>query len=66
MPKAANSQMNHQTFESIKSGGDVIAAGFAFGALLSWLPPLAALLTIIWTALRIYESDTVQRLLGRK
>jgi len=27
------------------------------------LPPLAALFTIIWTAIRIYETKTVQRIL---
>ncbi len=31
----------------------------------NWLPAIAALLTIIWTALRIYETKTVQRALGR-
>lgn len=25
------------------------------------LPPVAALFTIVWTALRIFEMDTVQR-----
>jgi hypothetical protein len=30
------------------------------------LPAVAALLSIIWTALRIYESKTVQKLLGKK
>lgn len=38
-----------------------MAATFA-----GWLPNIAAAFTIIWTALRIYESKTVQRLLGRK
>jgi hypothetical protein len=36
------------------------------GTLMSWLPAVAALLSIIWTALRIYESKTVQKLLGKK
>jgi hypothetical protein len=34
--------------------------------LMSWLPAVAALLSIIWTLLRIYESKTVQGLLGKK
>jgi len=29
------------------------------------LPPIASLLTIIWLGLRIYESQTVQGLLGK-
>ena len=36
------------------------------GTLVDWLPAVAALLSIIWTALRIYESKTVQKLLGKK
>jgi hypothetical protein len=35
-------------------------------ALAAWLPPVASLFTIVWLGLRIYESDTVQGLLGRK
>jgi hypothetical protein len=36
------------------------------GTLMSWLPAVAALLSIIWTLLRIYESKTVQKWLGKK
>lgn len=42
------------------------AAVFAtVGSLTDVLPPMAALFTIVWTALRIYEMDTVQRWLGK-
>jgi hypothetical protein len=30
------------------------------------LPSIAALFTIVWTGIRIYETDTVQRLLGKE
>jgi hypothetical protein len=36
------------------------------GTLMDWLPAVAALLSIIWTLLRIYESKTIQSLLGKK
>jgi hypothetical protein len=36
------------------------------GTLMDWLPAVAALLSIVWTLLRIYESKTVQKLLGKK
>jgi hypothetical protein len=36
------------------------------GTLMNWLPAVAALLSIVWTLLRIYESKTVQKLLGKK
>jgi len=32
----------------------------------AWLPPVASLFTIIWMGIRIYESDTVQQLIGKK
>jgi len=38
------------------------AAIFAtVGSVTDMLPPVAALFTIVWTALRIYEMETVQR-----
>jgi len=45
---------------------DVAAASTAVLTLATWLPPIASLFTIIWMCLRIYESDTVQKLLGNK
>jgi hypothetical protein len=30
------------------------------GTLMSWLPAIAALFTIIWTVIRIYETKTIQ------
>lgn len=36
------------------------------GTLVDMLPSVAALFTIIWTGIRIWETDTVQGLLGRK
>ena len=36
------------------------------GTLMEMLPSIAALFTIVWTAIRIYETDTVQRMLGKE
>ena len=41
--------------EPIKHVADVVSAVTVVGTLTMWLPPIAALLTIIWTTLRIYE-----------
>jgi hypothetical protein len=49
-----------------KDAVDVVAASTAVLTLGAWLPPMASLFTIIWMALRIYESDTVQKMLGKK
>ena len=45
---------------------DGVSVGTVIGTLFQWLPPDAALLTIIWTGIRIYETDTVKKLLDKK
>jgi len=52
--------------EETKEVVDIAAASTGVLALTAWLPPVASLFTIVWLGLRIYESDTVQGLLGRK
>jgi hypothetical protein len=52
--------------EETKEVMDIAAASTGVLALTAWLPPVASLFTIVWLGLRIYESDTVQGLLGRK
>lgn len=44
---------------------DALSIGTMLGALVQLLPSLAAILTIIWTAIRIYETRTIQGLLGK-
>lgn len=51
--------------EGVKHIGDAVSAFIAVGALVNMLPSIAALMTIVWTAIRIYETKTVQRWLGR-
>ena len=51
--------------ESTKEMLDVAAASTAVLSMAAWLPPTASILTIIWLGIRIYESDTVQNILGR-
>lgn len=52
--------------EETKEVIDVAAASTAVLTISAWLPPVASVFTIIWLGLRIYESDTVQQLLGKK
>ena len=52
--------------ESTKQIVDAVSVFTVVGTLGDMLPPMAALFTIIWTGIRIYETETVQRLLGRK
>lgn len=45
---------------------DAGAVGVTLAAIAGWLPSISALLSIIWLALRIWESDTVQKLFGKR
>jgi len=54
------------TAETTKHAIDAVSVFTVIGTLSDALPPLAALFTILWTGLRIYESDTVQGILGKK
>jgi hypothetical protein len=52
--------------ETLKHVADAASVLTVIGTLTNVLPHAAALFTIIWTSIRIYETDTVQRLLGKK
>lgn len=58
--------MSSMATEGTKQAIDAVSVLTVVGTLSDILPPVAALITIIWTAIRIYETDTVQGLLGRK
>lgn len=50
--------------ESVKAAGDVVSLMTVVGTLAEVLPAIAALLTIVWTGFRIYETETVQKWIG--
>ena len=56
--------MSHH--ETAKSAVDAISVMTVVGTLMDTLPAVAALFTIIWTALRIWEMDTIKKLTGRQ
>jgi hypothetical protein len=51
--------------ESGKHIGDALSIATVVGTLAQVLPSLAAIFTIIWTGIRIFETDTVRKLLGK-
>jgi len=51
--------------EETKQMIDVTAGGVTLGAYFSWLPEATALASLVWVLLRIYETSTVQKLLGK-
>lgn len=58
--------IEHLRNEGLKHIADGLSVGVLLGTLANILPSIAALMTIIWTAIRIWETETVQRWTGRK
>ena len=44
---------------------DIASIATVLGTLADMLPAIAAIFTIVWTAIRIYETKTVQGWLGK-
>ena len=53
------------TVEEGKEVIDIAAASTGIMSLAAWLPPTASLFTIIWLGIRIYESETIQKLVNK-
>ncbi len=51
--------------ETLKYIADGLSVVTVVGTLINVLPSIAAIFTIVWTGIRIYETDTVQRWLGK-
>ena len=51
--------------EGLKQVEDTVSVATGVGALAGVLPALSALVTSVWMSIRIWETDTVQRLCKR-
>jgi hypothetical protein len=51
--------------ETLKHIADGLSLVTVVGTLINVLPSVAAIFTIIWTGIRIYETETVKRWLGK-
>ena len=51
--------------EGVKHVVDGLSLVTVLGTLVDFLPAVAAVFTIVWTSIRIYETKTVQGWLGR-
>ena len=49
----------------VKNIADAAAAATAVGTVMEVIPSIAGIFTIIWLGIRIWESDTVQGLIGK-
>jgi hypothetical protein len=52
--------------ETTKHVVDALSIMTVVGTLVEMLPSIAAIFTIVWTGIRIWETETVQNMLGRK
>ena len=59
-----NADMTQFT-EDAKHLIDVLSIATVIGTLVEMLPSVAAIFTIVWTAIRIWETETVKRWTGR-
>ena len=57
--------MSEATSETVKHAVDALSIVTVVGTLMNMLPSIAAVFTIVWTAIRIYETDTVQGWFGK-
>lgn len=58
--------MNDLDHAAAKYLADGLSLGVLLGTIANILPSIAALTTIVWTLIRIWETETVQRWTGRK
>jgi hypothetical protein len=58
--------MKEHLTEGTKHVLDGLSVITVLGALMDILPAIAALFTIVWTGIRIYETETVQKLLRKR
>ena len=49
--------------DATKHAVDALSVLTVAGTLMDLLPAVAAIFTIIWTGIRIYETETVQKLI---
>lgn len=52
--------------ETAKHVVDALSILTVVGTLVEMLPSIAAVFTIVWTGIRIWETETIQNMFGRK
>jgi hypothetical protein len=55
-----------ESHETAKHVVDALSILTVVGTLVEMLPSIAAIFTIVWTGIRIWETETVQNIFGRK
>lgn len=52
--------------DAAKHVADALSIVTVLGTLMQWLPSVAALASLVWSAIRIYETKTVQKWLHKE
>lgn len=55
----------NDTHETAKNVVDALSIGTVVATLAGILPSIAAIFTIVWTAIRIFETETVQKIIKK-
>lgn len=58
-------QMSSHVDETTKHVVDAVSVVTVVGTLVDKLPAVAAVFTIVWTMIRIWETETVQKIVRR-
>jgi hypothetical protein len=58
--------MTINTSESTKHAVDLLSVATVLGTLVDFLPAVAAAFTIVWTLIRIWETETVRKIFRKK
>lgn len=51
--------------DEVKTGVDVASLSLVGASLLEWIPAVSALVSLVWVCIRIYETETIKRLLKK-
>jgi len=52
--------------EETKQVIDVTAGGVTLGAYFAWIPEATAVASLVWVLLRIWETETIQKLVNKE
>lgn len=58
--------MTAERLDIVKPALDTLSVGTAVATLVGYLPSIAALVSIVWGVIRIFETHTVRRLMGKE
>lgn len=52
--------------DHMKTAVDGAALGVTLGTVAQWLPAVAAIFSIVWTVIRIWETQTIQNFIKKR